>query len=288
MMPLYRAELKKISGNRLLVGCTIWIWPFLACCAASILTLVFTLNGEARDSYERSPFEWTDVGLAPWVILNSALGRFLLVIFVCVIFAGEYEHRTWKTVMPGNERLRFIIIKYLAFGSFIVMGFGLMMLLVVLCFGLMHLIVGVGYPPALSGEVILDFLGNLALNAGLAFTSTLIIASIAILISIYTQSILFGIMAGLFVVALESIGIPLLLAIAAGLLHIDLLFDLIFFTPSFHIENISSWINLDRGVRYFEDNSTIVSLPVSILALAVWLFGLIGLSIFFFRRQDIQ
>lgn len=286
MMPLYRAELKKISGNRLLLGCTIWIWPALACLGISILTLVLAFSGESRDEFE--PAEWTGVALAPWQLLNTPLGRLLLMGFVATIFAGEYEHRTWKTIIPGNDRLRLILVKYLAFGSFIILAFSAMMLFAVVAFGLMQAVFGFGYPPSLTGDVLLDFLGDLALNMSLSLVSTLIVASIAILICIRTQSILFGVLAGLFITILEFIGFPLLLLLAASILRIDDLLNLIVVTPSFHLDNIASWINEGRGIEYFDERSLHVSLAVSILALAVWLFGLMGLATFLFRRQDIQ
>lgn len=288
MSPLYRAEMKKITGNRLLTGCTIWIWPILTCIAIGILTLIFVFDQDARADY--SPAKWTDIALSAWQFLTVPLTRLFLMGFAVTIFAAEYEHRTWKSILPGNSRTKLLLTKYLAMSIFVLRAFTITSILAILGTGIMHLLIGVNYPPTLSTAVLLDFARDLLLNAGLAFISMLIISSLAILIAIQTHSMLFGIMAGMVIVILDFIGFPVILVLAGQLFHAENLYKLITLIPFFHISNISNWINFDEAYRnpIFGDHAPLVSLWTSCLVVAVYLFGLIAVSILAFRRQDIQ
>ena len=286
MINLLKAEWRKIFNNRLLMCCLIWIWPALACAAIGIFSIVLLLNNEARNDAE--PFLWTEVALGPWQLLNNPLGRLMLMGFAVTVFAGEYQNQTWKTILPSNRRLVILITKYIAMGSFIVIAFTLMMVLVVIGFGIINMIVGFGYPPDLTGEVLQEFLGDLALNASMTFISMLIVASIAILVALFTRSILIGMIAGVFFSILEFLGLPLLLLLAANILRQEWIFDFVRYLPSFNIENIVLWVNTDTTITNYLEEGVSASIEFSVTMIMIWLFGLIGLSMFIFQRQDIQ
>ncbi len=290
MMALMRSEWKKVSGNRLLVSCVIWIWPFIVVALAGFTLVLFLANPEARAEYAATPVSWTDAALTPWGFLNNSIGRLLLMGFVAAVVAGEYEYRTWKTILPGNRRWVLLLVKYATIAGFIIMAFSVTMVIAVIVFGLMNLALGAGYPPEIGGKMLLDFAGDLALNISLSFVAVWIVASVAILVSIWTRSILFGVLVGVFISLLESLGIPLALALVSELLHLDWIGDAVVVTPTYHADNIAAWVNTGAGVSYpyLEDMRITASLAGSIVSLAVWLLGLMGLSVFFFERQDIQ
>lgn len=287
MMALLRAEWKKVAGHRLLVGCLIWIWPILGCMLTGLLSLIFTVNSDARANYAADPLSWTDAALVPWQLLNNIFGRLLLLAFAITVFAGEYEYKTWKTVIPGNRRSRLLLAKYLAMGGFIVRSFAVMMVVLLVSFGLMNAIFGAPYPPKLTLDTLAQATQDIVLNAALTFTGALIVTTFAILVSIWTRSILFGLLAGMVISLIESIGIPGILLVASELLQIDELLDVVILFPTFNADNISTWINLNEPIIYFEATPE-VSLPVSMIILTVWVVGLGRLAMFFFQRQDIQ
>lgn len=283
---LFRAEWRKIIGNRLLMGCMVYVWPVVGAALVCVLTIAFALTPEARDSYKIEPFRWVDIALIPWFLLNNPLGRLLIIGFSVTIFAGEYQYRTWKTVLPGNPRWFVMIVKYITMGVFIVVAFVITSIIMVLLVGLMNLAFDATYPPPLNITSIGDFLRNYLLNAGVAFFTTLVIASIGILISIMTRSILIGLIAGMVISIIEFLGIPIMLAIAAALLRQEWIQNLVVIVPSYNADNIVSWINVNEPATYFDEQP--LSLTESVGVLTMWLVGLVGLSIFVFQRQDID
>lgn len=287
MIALFRAEWRKIAGHRLLVGCLLWVWPFLGCAITGLLTLIFAVNADARANYINEPIPWTDAALLPWQLLNNIFGRLLLLAFAITVFAGEYDYKTLKTVIPGNRRARLLLIKYLATGAFVIRALAIMMVLLLVSIGLMNAIFGAPYPPKLTADSLLHGVQDVVLNATLTFTSALIVTTLAILISMWTRSILFGLVAGMIISIIESFGIPSLLFIASELLKIDKILDLVIFFPTFNTDNLSSWINANQPLIYF-DTTPEVSLLASILILTVWVVGLGWGAMFVFQRQDIQ
>ncbi|MCB9438243.1 MAG: ABC transporter permease [Anaerolineales bacterium] len=287
MMALFRAEWRKIAGNRLLISCLLWVWPFLGCALTGLLTLIFLLNTDARANYINEPIPWTDAALLPWQLLNNIFGRLLLLAFAITVFAGEYEYRTWKTVIPGNRRAQLLLVKYLATGGFVIRFLAIMMVLLLVSIGFMNAIFGASYPPQLTIDSFLHGVQDVVLNATLTFTAALIVTTLAILVSMWTRSILFGLVAGMVISIIESFGIPSLLFIASELLKIDEILDLVIFFPTFNTDNLSSWINSNQPLIYF-DATPKVPLLASVLILTVWVVGLGWLSMFVFKRQDIQ
>jgi ABC-type transport system involved in multi-copper enzyme maturation permease subunit len=290
MLPLFQAEWKKVTGNRRLACCLVWIFPAAGCVFVGLLTLTLLLSSSERSNYLGNPTTWTSVAITPWQILNNPFGRLVIMAFAASVFASEYEHRTWKTILPGNRRLVMILVKYGAFAAFILLAFSIMMVLLTISIGLLHLVIGADYPPALTADVLTDFLGDLFLNAILAFVSTMIVATIAALVALRTQSILYGVMAGVFVSLLEFIGLPAIFLLASAFLGIEDLLDLVVLTPSFNTSNIESWVNSGHAVKGILGEETLptLSLVTSILILGVWLVSLVGASIALFQQQDIQ
>jgi ABC-2 type transport system permease protein len=293
MRDLFRAEWLKITGNRWVSGCLIWIFPIVAFGAVVVLALILSLSSGARNGIrEGNAPLWTDNAISVWNVPNNPLGRLILLGFTAVVFAGEYQWQTWKNVVPRNRRVPLILVKFLALGVFVVVAFLLMSLIWTLGWWLLCRIVGIPYGPKITSDVMSDFAGDYALAVALAFTSTLIAAGYAALAAMLTRSILGGVLVGFALTFAENLSIVGLI-IVGYFLDIPRIVHLYQFTPGYNLLNVASWINdkvaLNMDVTV-ESTATYIfsdSLTFSVVVLAVWVFGLIALTAYLFRRQDI-
>lgn len=288
MLNLFRAEWKKTTGNRLLVGCTVWIFPILGCGILSLFSLILLAIPDSRDNFVADPPRWDDVGLQVWGIANFPITRLFLISFAATLFAGEYQYQTLKSVLPGNHRIALILTKFVTMTSFIVVACLVTLMLLVLGFGLLCAIFGADYPPTLNGDTTGEFLKDTFINASVTFASTLIFAGIAALVSILTRSILFGVMASVFLTFLESFGLVLVLIILAALTRIESVTDIYLLTPTYNSNNILIWVNENHASLPVIEGRPTLSLAESIMVLGFWIVLMIGSSTFFFQRQDIQ
>lgn len=292
MINLFRAEWVKIAGNRWVAGCLVWIFPVGALAFMIVVGVIMALSSTAREQFFDAPAQWTEQAVAVWNIPNNPLGRLVLLGFTAVVFAGEYQWQTWKNVVPRNRRSLLIVIKFLALGAFIVTAFVLMSILWTVGTGVLSRIAGVPYGPSLTGGVLADFAGDYALAAALAFTSTIIAAGYAALAGMLTRSILGGVLVGFAITFVENLLAPVL-ALIGLLLDIPRIVHLYRLTPGYNLLNVSSWINSDEAIEWtiqVSDKARYTmtdSLAFSIFVLAAWVVGLMGLTIFLFRRQDI-
>lgn len=292
MIELFRAEWLKIAGNRWVAGCLVWIFPVGALAFMIVVGVIMALSSTAREGFFDAPEQWTEQAIAVWNIPNNPLGRLVLLGFTAVVFAGEYQWQTWKNVVPRNRRSLLILVKFVALGAFIVTAFVLMSILWAVGTGVLSRIAGVPYGPSLTGDVLADFAGDYALAAALAFTSTIIAAGYAALAGMLTRSILGGVLVGFAITFAENLLAPVL-ALIGLLLDIPRIVHLYRLTPGYNLLNVSSWINSDEAIEWtiqVSDQARYTmtdSLAFSIFVLAAWVVGLIGLTIYLFRRQDI-
>jgi ABC-type transport system involved in multi-copper enzyme maturation permease subunit len=293
MRNLFRAEWEKIGGNRWVVSCLIWIFPVGAFAFVLMASLVLSLSSSARASVRGDQaMEWTAQAIGVWNFPSNLLGRLLLLGFTAVVFAGEYQWNTWKNIVPRNHRAALILVKFVALGSYVVVAFVLMSIIWTLGGGLLSWIAGASYGPELSGKVVADFIHDYTIAAALAFTSTIIAAGYAALAGMLTRSILGGILVGIGVTIAEQllfVGM-MLIEYFLGIRHFVYLYRL---TPGYNLLNAATWVNdhhanqitvdLGKGINYaFQD-----TLLTSVAILAVWVVGLITLTAYLFRRQDI-
>jgi len=291
MLNLFRAEWSKIAGHRWLTGCLIWIFPIGAVGFTVVMAVILALSESARLSFRADTPQWTNQLVGTWSVLNNPLGRLLLIGFTAVMFAGEYQWQTWKNIIPRSRRAALIITKFVTLSVFVVTAFALMSVLVTLGIGVLRLIVDAPYPPALSASVVRDVAGDYLLSAVLAFTSTLIAAGYAALAGMLTRSILGGILVAYGITFAESLSL-IGFAIIAYFLNFPEILQVYRFTPAYNLQNVDSWIRLGEAFPAEMQVGTQVvvladSLGFSALVLVAWVIGLIGLTVLFFKRQDI-
>jgi ABC-2 type transport system permease protein len=293
MRDLFRAEWLKIAGNRWVAGCLVWIFPLLAVGFVIVVGAILALSSPARHGFQNdTPAKWTEQAIGVWNIPNNPVGRLILLGFTAVVFAGEYQWNTWKNIVPRNRRVLLIVIKFIALGAFVVLAFVLMSIIWTLGYGLLTQIAGASYGPRISEKVMTTFAGDYALAASLAFTSTIIAAGYAALAGLFTRSILGGVLVGFAATFIENLSI-LGLVIIGYFLNIPRIVHLYRLTPGYNLTNVASWINDSHAVDMKVDVSSKVSyvfsdgLTFSVVVLVAWIIGLIALTAFLFRRQDI-
>jgi ABC-type transport system involved in multi-copper enzyme maturation permease subunit len=295
MRDLFRAEWLKIAGNRWVAGCLIWIFPMAAIVFLIVAGLILSFSSDAREGFQQDEGPlWTENAIIIWSIPNNPIGRLILLGFTAVVFAGEYQWQTWKNVVPRNRRVALILIKFLALGVFVVVAFFLMSLIWTLGWGMLTRIAGASYGPRITGEVLDDFAQDYLLAAGLAFISTIIAAGYAALAGMITRSILGGVLVGFGITLVEGVSIVGLILIG-WFLRIPDIVHVYRFLPFYNLINVASWLNdkVPATMQPYEDGgeySDIVfsdSLEFSVVLLALWVIGLIALTAYLFRRQDI-
>lgn len=283
---LFRAEWYKIQGNRWATGCMIWIFPALA-----IVVFVLGLVAVALSSSFRAEFDanqWTELAIVPWLIPNNPLGRGLLLGFTAVLFAGEYQWNTWKTIVPRSKRVPLILVKFVAVALFVVFAFTLMSIIWALGGGLLALVSGTSYGPALTSEVLTDFAEDYGLQMLFAFGSTMIAAGYASLAAMITRSSLGSAITGI-VVAIGETMLLVPLYLLADWLNRDIILHLYRFIPSYNLLNLFTWLSGDTPELLTLPSGKLIvdSQGFSAAVLIIWAVGLIALTVTLFQRQDI-
>jgi ABC-type transport system involved in multi-copper enzyme maturation permease subunit len=299
---LFRAEWRKVTGNRWMMCCFVWIWP-IAAIGVSLIFLAFALTSEeSRQGFADDPEPWTEAALFFWTIPNSIVGRLLIIGLTAIMFGGEYQWGTWKNLMTRRRRVTLILTKFGTVGMFVIMAFGLTSILWVLGIGVVHWTAGAAYPPALV-DVPASYWLELCLQILVAFVSTLTLVAIAALAALLTRSSLGALVIGLGAALLDGF-------IAATLFTFYLLTDirlfpsLYRFSISYNVDNLLNYINYGGAVPVMnnvriENNSLLgdISLNpplagnppmISFLLLTAWMVTLVSLAVYTFNKQDLR
>lgn len=283
-LSLFRAEWRKISGNLPVTIFMIWIFP-----VGAVLLIVFSLliNFSLPMEFRTQP-SWPEQMLMPWYFPGSELGRLLMLSFTSVVLAGEYQWGTWKNALIRHNRAALILTKFLTVNVFMLVSFTLTSILLGIGGIFIAASAGVAYGPPVTGELLVGFARQYALQMALAIVTTTVGAGYAAVAAIYSHSILGGVMVGLGLTTIEVL-LPLLLNLLGRLLRWPEIVALYQLSPTYNISNAGSWLLQGQGAGTPILTITLepLSLGVSLLILAVWVVGLIGLTVWLFRRQDI-
>jgi ABC-type transport system involved in multi-copper enzyme maturation permease subunit len=294
MRNLFVAEWQKIVGHRWAVGTLILVFPVVSVVLILLATVAALIDREhARTQFDFiTSSQWTTNMLGAWDTPSNFFGRMLILAFTAILFAGEYQWGTWKNIIPRSSRIPLVLTKYVALGAFVVLAFSAMSLIMGIGMALPAGVVGAPYGPDLTGDTVREFAGDYALKAGLAFVSTLIVASYAALAAMFTRSILGGVIAGIGISFVEG-AVALVSLLLANVLNAPNLVQAFRLTPLYSVLNITSWVNTNASevaTMYVRGSPVEVGgdpLVFSVAVLAVWLFGLMAATIVLFQRQDI-
>ena len=285
---LFRAEWHKIIGNRWATGCMIWVFPILAVLFIAFMLFIVAVSSDAREGMSLEPALWTEIAIAPWGIPNNPLGMGLLLGFTAVLFAGEYQWNTWKSIVPRSQRVPLIIVKFVTVAIFIVFAFTLMSILLTLGWGLVSLVADVPYGPTIDGDVLTDFAEDYSLQMLFAFVSTIIAAGFASLAAMITRSILGSVIFSI-VITIGQTMLFLPLALLSWLLDMEGIMHVYRFIPSYNLFNLMAYLYGDTpdGMEMPSGEMIVDSMLFSEVVLVGWVIGLVALTAYLFQRQDI-
>lgn len=285
---LFRAEWQKITGNRIATLLMIWIFPITAAFSAVMMCALVPISPEARALFHSGALVvelWNRLVPEIWNLPNSWLGRMLLVGFAAFVFAGEYQWRTWKNIIPRSRRTAFILTKFVVVGALVVLAFVSALAILSLGTGLAIGLAG-GKLTSLPCDRLAGLAADSALLAAVTLLSTTIVAGYAALAGIGTRSILGGVLIGLGATGGEQFLLMALGQVAIWLNNLRLL-ELIRFTPTYNVTNLMSWIN-DGSSTTMLFGLASDSLAFSLVVLAAWVLALIAMAAVLFQRQDID
>jgi len=288
MTALFRAEWLKLAGNRWAVTFLVWIFPMAALFMSigAIVIALFAAAGspDVLDDMAQFLTTWQGGFLSTWVFPNSEIGRFTIIAFTAIVFAGEYQHGTWKNLITRRPRWMILLNKFFTLGIFITIAFIMMSIFT----GIGSILLGqvVGYDMGVfDGNVLGKFIRDISVQMGLTFVGTFISAGYTALAAMYARHVIGTIVIGL-VVTLGEPSTLLLVSLARSLLHIDL-YPIYLLTPSYNIANINGY---ELGFTYAPlapDGFVPFTTTASWFILIAWVVCLIMLSIRNFTRQDI-
>jgi hypothetical protein len=293
MISLFRAEWLKISGNRIPTAAFVWIFPMGALMLLVFAAIAVLASENFRNNVIAQPPDWTQQLMFPWIIINTEIGRLILVCFAGEAFGGEYQRMMWKNLLPRRQRIALILNKFFTIAVFVLTAFLLMCVIVLVGVGVVAAMAGATYPPSLSelgSDGLADFVRRFSIQAAVAFTAALIAAAYAALGGIFTRSILGAIvLGGLFTFAEQ--GILLVLFLISSLTNNPDLLQVYTLTPGYNLANISTWSQYGSGFvppAMQRLNFVPFSIELSTVIVLAWLFGLIGLTVWLFQRQDVM
>ncbi len=293
MVDLFRAEWQKAVGHRWAAGFLIWIFPVGAVGFVITMGVLALFSDSIRAGLVHEAPQWTTTMIFVWSFPNNLFGRMFLLGYTAFLFAGEYQWGTWKNTIPRRHRMALIGIKFLVLALLIVGAFVLMSVIMGVGRWFHAAVAGFPYGPAITGGVVRSFLADYALQAGLTFMSVLITAVIAALAAMAMRSILGGVMVGIGIAIVEPLSLALLLGVARLFDSVTVL-HLFRFTPTYNIENISSWINGSTGLNllkgpfsWFGAVAPVDGIGFSITVLLGWVVVGIATILILFQRQDI-
>ena len=295
MISLFRAEWRKVFANFKLTSFLVWILPIglFAFHTVMILGSLVSETMKVGVVYFGSG-DWTSDSLAAWDMLiifpANLFGRMLPLAFMAVVFAGEYQWRTLKNIVPRTQRWKLILAKMAALVSLVMISMFLTALIASVGPSTGHIVHDLPYGPSLSIGIISNFLLDTARTALIAVLSLLNLVGFAAIAAILTRSILGGLLVSFGFAVLDATSLGFILFLRS-FLGIPELINLYQFTPTYNLSNLHSWLIYGKAQRFISDGiaplTTDPSFWVSLLIMTIWIGGLISLALAIFQRQEL-
>lgn len=291
-MRLLRAELRKLLGNPMLTGFTVWIFPVgIGAFLAIGIGLSFVLKTPGQAMALTSSGAWTTDSAGIWRAVTAfplnILGSLLPLAFMAVAFAGEYAWGTYRNVLPRAHRVAVLAAKTTALVLVLSASFILTSILTPVGFAILRRLAGLNYGPAVTGTTISHFAISYGQEMLLGLMGLLVLAGFAALAAVLTRSILGGLLAGFGLSVLEPMSFAALVLVSR-VFNWPSVVELYRFTASYNLDNSRAWL-LDGHA--FQSPLTEITQPPalagSLMIVALWIVVLLGTSAWLFNRQDI-
>ncbi|MCI0710635.1 MAG: ABC transporter permease [Chloroflexi bacterium] len=286
---LVRAEWRKATGNTILVGCTIWLYPVLGLGLVVLFAFLLIADPNFAELYEENVPSWTEYALFGWNAVFEELGilRLPLLGFIAYVFANEYQLKTWKSVLPGNRRVQVLGAKFIAVALFVVLALSIMSLVTTIGMGILNLIKGLPYPPALTPGNVGEFLVEFLLLGLLSFVSMIMLAGLAAFLAVITRSVAFSVAGTLIASLLETVAIRIPVGLLVNEFDFENVIYLYLVLPTYNISNIRSFIDTGEPYEYIlMSDGPEFPLWLSVAILAGWTVFFTVSSMRIFSKQD--
>lgn len=288
---MFRAEWQKITGNRLIAALFVWIFPLAVTMISALILFVALFSADLREGIRISGvYKWDEALLIPWMVVNNELGRFVVVAFMGFVFAGEYQHGTWKNLVLYRSRIQLILTKFFTVVLMVTFAWVLMSVIHMLFQGILAVWFGLDFG-SFDQAIVERFIKYYSLEVFTTVATTFIAAGYAAAAAILVKNLMTSVFIGI-VLNLAETGTLLFAFIIDGILNINI-FGLYQFTPSYNIINIRQWVASGEGytLQLGDMNAPIVlnafSMPISLIIAGMWFAALIGFAVWRFHRQDI-
>jgi ABC-2 type transport system permease protein len=219
------------------------------------------------------------IELGPQIIHGLGLsGSFLFQIFyiagASALFAGEYRWETWRLLVPRNSRLNLLLAKFAIYAmacAASILGLGAVGALDTLYNSLLTGIAPAGLSAGFAVQAMGVFLASWA--------ELLVIGAFTALIALASRAMMAALLAGIFFVVAQNIGMGLAHPWEAPLRYFAYL-------PSMSAYLLRAWASgQEVAPGVLADPARL--LPATLFLLA-WIAGLTGLAAALFQRQDLS
>jgi hypothetical protein len=200
------------------------------------------------------------------------------------VFAGEYGWNTWKLIVPHRSRATLIAAKYAVVLALVYLAFVLAGLIFMAMTMLEDVVTGDPLPAGITAGAL-----ALAQLQGLVASLPPILVAIAFasLVSIMTRSTTATIVISVIYITVEQLFFtfgPMLSLYLPGV--VELFYQIL---PVYHVQNLVSWATEGAAQRVpFPSGDLAYGWPLSLGIIGAWIGLMVGLTFFFFRRQDIN
>lgn len=283
MLSAMSAESLKLRRHRS-TWLLVWIFPIGVFIITAIALLAELATGKAPAPGAPELEMWISGTAEFWGASRSGLFRMLISAFVAVVFAGEYGWNTWKLIVPHRSRATLIAAKYAVVLALVSLAFVLAGLIFMAMTMLEDVVTGDPLPAGITAGAL-----ALAQLQGLVASLPPILVAIAFasLVSILTRSTTATIVISVIYITVEQLFFtfgPVLSMYLPGV--VELLYQIL---PVYHVQNLVSWITEGDPQRVpFPSGDLAYGWPVSLGIIGAWIGLMVGLTFFFFRRQDIN
>lgn len=259
----------------------VWIYPI-----ALLAILLIGLIGEPGMSKDaKTAAGWIEETTMIWYFPGFTPGRYFIAAFFALVFAGEYGWNTLKLVVPHTARWKLIASKYVVSLGLLYLAWAAAAAITIVMQYVKTALAGAAVP---EGATLAAILGAhwATLLPGIA--PLLLTAAYASAMAVLTRSTLAALIVSLVLITLDEMLGRIVRALSYfGVEWLAVPYRIL---PGYHLENFLSWMREGVGFKLQLASGAYVhcSLMTSTLALAAWIGGLVGLTFWWFRRQDIN
>lgn len=241
-----------------------------------LLTLLAISGGMGLELREWEHINWQEEIILALLLANQIFSQAIFIILASITFGSESRWNTWKNILPRHKRSQIILSKFIVIALVIIITSQLMAIATFL--GSWEIAIFMNLP--FVGNDGLHFMSQYLWSSMALFLSFMIAVIYASLITIQSKSSSTGIVVGVMIALSETV-MQLALMFIGDVLKLEFIKIIPAFLPYANIQNMLAWVT--GGETIYQWSAT-----VSAVILLVWIIVGIRLSIYLFKRHDID